>query len=66
MSRFRLHLGFVPMLGGLIGALGLLVLLQQAGSVYPTILVTVLFLLGGLLVGILLPSIAGSIARRRP
>lgn len=64
VRKWQLHFGFIPMVGGVLGALGLLVFLQQAGTVYPTLLVTILFLVGGLLVGILLPTIGHRIGRR--
>lgn len=65
VRKWQIHLGVVPMLGGLLGALGLLVFLQQAGTVYPTLLVTILFLVGGLVVGIALPTIGTRIGRRK-
>jgi hypothetical protein len=64
VRRWQVHLGVVPMFSGVLFALGLLVFLQQAGSVYPTMLVTILFLVGGLAVGIILPTIAFRISRR--
>lgn len=64
VRRWQIHLGVIPMISGVLGALGLLVFLQQAGSVYPTLLVTILFLFGGLAVGIILPTIAVRISRR--
>lgn len=64
VRRFQLHIGLLPMLGGLLVGLGLLVVLQQAGSLYPTMAVAIEFLVGGLLVGIVLPTLVH--AMRRP
>ena len=59
-----MHIGLLPLIGGLLAGLGLLVVLQQGGSIYPTMLVTIEFLVGGLLVGILLPSLVGALRPR--
>lgn len=50
--------------GGVLGALGGLVLLQQFGAVYPSALVAIGTLAGGAIVGIGLPSLLRSVATR--
>jgi hypothetical protein len=66
VRRFQVHIGLLPMLAGLLAGLGLLVVLQQAGSIYPTVGVTIGFLVGGLLVGILLPTLAHALRPPKP
>jgi len=61
VRRFQIHIGLLPMLGGLLAGLGLLVVLQQAGSIYPTVAVTIEFLVGGLLLGVVLPTLVHAI-----
>lgn len=63
--RFQVHLGLVPLLGGLFAGLGLLIVLQQAGTLYPTVVVTVGFLLGGAVLGIVLPTLLHAARPRR-
>lgn len=53
------------MLGGVLAGFGLLVLLQQAGTVYPTVTVAIAMLVGGLAFGIALPSLGVLLAVRR-
>lgn len=63
--RFQVHLGLLPLLGGLLAGLGLLVVLQQAGTLYPTVVVTVVFLVGGALLGIVLPTLLHAVRPHR-
>jgi hypothetical protein len=60
-----LHLSLVSVVSGALTALGLLVLLQQAGTVYPTRTVTIVGLLLGLVWGIAVPSVARSVGAHR-
>ena len=64
-SRWRVRFSPLGIVGGLIGAIGLLVLLQQSGSVFPTIGVIIVAGVLGLIVGIVLPSLAQVITTRR-
>lgn len=60
MSRritWRLRLSLFGILGGLLLGLGLLVTLQQSAIAYPTATLTVAMLLGGLVFGVVLPSL---------
>ena len=60
MSRrrvsFRPLFSIVAVVGGVLGGLGVLTMLHQAGSVYPTRNVAILAAVLGLLWGILVPS----------
>ena len=64
--RSPIRFTFLGVLGGFLGALGLLVVLQQAGSVYPTPIVTIAMAVGGIATGVLLPSLAGLTGRKNP
>lgn len=64
VRKWQIQIGVLPILSGLLGGLGLLVFLQQAGTVYPTLITTILFLLGGIAVGVILPTIGTRISRR--
>jgi sorbitol-specific phosphotransferase system component IIC len=55
----------IGILGSLVGALGVLVVLQQRGQIFPTLSVEIVTLVIGLLVGIAVPSLARLIAVRR-
>jgi hypothetical protein len=55
----------LSIIGGIMTGLGVLVLLQQAGSVYPTRNVTILALLIGILWGIFLPTLTRTMAARK-
>ena len=61
----KLVLSFVGIVGGVLTAIGLLVMLQQQGSVYPTRNVAILTVLLGILWGVLLPSLAMTMRSRR-
>ena len=65
MRRFQIVLSVVSMAGGIMSGIGVLVLLQQAGSVYPTRNVTILAAVLGLLWGIFLPTLTRTRALRR-
>jgi hypothetical protein len=56
---------FIGIVGGILAAFGLLVLLQQGGRVYPTVTVALVMLIGGILFGIVLPSLGVLVAVRR-
>src|SRR4051812_49871644 len=64
-AKWGPRFSFFGILGGVLATMGLLVLLQQAGRVYPTSTVALLSLLGGIVIGILLPSLGVLIAVRR-
>jgi predicted lipid-binding transport protein (Tim44 family) len=49
---------------GLLCGFALLILMQQFGTLYPTMTLTIIFLVGGLLIGLLLPWLAGSMRAR--
>ena len=63
--RWRPLFSVSGILGGLVGSVGVVVLLQQSGKIFPTTNVLVRALLAGLLVGIALPSAARAVKVRR-
>jgi hypothetical protein len=56
-GRLRPRLSILGMGSGIVGGLGALTLLQQAGSVYPTRTVTIVAALLGLAWGVAVPSL---------
>lgn len=62
--RWRPLFSLVSMVSGALSGLGVLVLLQQAGTVYPTRVVTVVAVLLGLAWGVAVPSL-GRVRRIR-
>ena len=68
--RWRPRLSVIGVVSGLLGATGVVVLLQQAGQVFPTITLVIVAWVCGLLAGLVIPSLArlvavGRINRRR-
>jgi hypothetical protein len=61
-ARWRPRLSVLGILGGLLGSLGAVVLMELNGNVYPTRTWTVEALVGGLLVGLIIPSAGNAIA----
>lgn len=59
-------LSVLSIIGGLLSGLGVLVLLQQAGVVYPTLIVTILALVLGLVWGIVVPTLVRGRAPEPP
>ncbi|HXA29295.1 MAG TPA: hypothetical protein VN193_11185 [Candidatus Angelobacter sp.] len=64
-ARWRPRLSVLGILGGLLGSLGSVVLMELNGTVYPTRRWTVEALAGGLLVGLIVPSLGNAIAAWR-
>jgi hypothetical protein len=64
-ARWRPRLSVLGILGGLIGSLGAVVLMELSGSVYPTRQWTIEALVGGLLVGLIIPSLGNAFATWR-
>jgi len=64
-KNFRLKISIVSILGALLAAIGLVVMLQQMGTVYPTITIVVLSLVLALVAGIVLPTLAQTFSRRK-
>ena len=62
--KIRIVISFVGIVGGIMSGLGVLGLLQQAGSVYPTRNVAILAVVLGALWGIALPSLTRTRAVR--
>jgi hypothetical protein len=62
---WRPRLSAFGMFGGLIGGAGVIVLLQQFSVLYPTLAVAIIGLVGGLVVGILIPSLGALVRVRR-
>jgi hypothetical protein len=58
--RIRPVFSLLGMAGGVLSGIGVLVLLQQAGLVYPTRTVAILAVVLGFLWGIALPSLKGA------
>jgi uncharacterized membrane protein len=50
-------LSVLSIVGGILGALGILGYLQQAGAVYPTMIVTIVAVVLGIVWGIALPTL---------
>jgi predicted lipid-binding transport protein (Tim44 family) len=63
-SRRRAAIRPGGIISGLICGLALLILLQQFSVLYPTAALTIIFLVGGLVLGLVLPWLAGSMRRR--
>ena len=63
--KFRFKLSILGIVFALMLAIGVMMMMQQAAVVYPTIKVVVLTLVLGLAVGIILPSLARTFARKR-
>jgi hypothetical protein len=64
MRRFQIVIAGMPVLGGVLSGVGVLTLLQQSGSVYPTRNVLILSVVLGALWGTLLPTLARTRALR--
>ncbi|MEW6058639.1 MAG: SH3 domain-containing protein [Actinomycetota bacterium] len=62
---FRPRISVVSILGSLLATLGVIVLLQQFGVVYPTVTVVVVGLVLGLVLGLLVPSLVRLSGLRR-
>jgi hypothetical protein len=62
---FRPRISVVSILGSLLASLGIIVLLQQFGVVYPTVTVVIVGLLLGLAFGLLVPSLVRLSGLRR-
>jgi len=62
---WRPRLSVVGTLGGLLGGSGVVVLLQQFSVLYPTLAVAIIGLVGGLAIGILVPSLGRVFRVRR-
>jgi hypothetical protein len=56
--QWRPRVTVIGVLGGFLGAIGFLVLLQQEGIVYPTLMVWIFSVVLGLVVGVGLPALA--------
>jgi membrane-bound ClpP family serine protease len=63
--RWRPKFSVVGIAGSILGAIGVLVILQQRGSVYPTTVVEIVTLVIGLVIGVGVPSLFRLIAVRR-
>ena len=61
-ARWRPRLSVLGILGGLLGSLGSVALMELSGTVYPTRTWTIEALAGGLLVGLIIPSLGNAIA----
>jgi hypothetical protein len=64
-ARWRPRLSVLGILGGLLGSLGAVLLMELNGTVYPTRQWTIEALVGGLLVGLIIPSLGNAIATWR-
>lgn len=64
-ARWRPRLSVLGILGGLLGSLGSVALMELSGTVYPTRTWTIEALAGGLLVGLIIPSLGNAIATWR-
>ena len=64
-ARWRLHIAGIPIISGILGALGVLVLFQQYGIMFPTLRVVIEALVAGVVVAIGLPSLVRIIPVRR-
>lgn len=63
--RILFRLSLVSVAAGALLGLGVLVLLQQAGTVYPTVIVTIVAVVLGALWGVALPSLGRTLGARR-
>jgi predicted membrane-bound spermidine synthase len=63
--RWRPKFSVVGIAGSVLGAIGVLVFLQQQGKVFPTTIVNIVTILIGIAVGIAVPSLTRLIAIRR-
>ena len=61
-ARWRPRLSVLGILGGLLGSAGAVVLMELNGTVYPTRQWTIEALVGGLLAGLIIPSLGNAIA----
>jgi hypothetical protein len=64
-ARWKPRFSVIGIGGSVVGAVGVLVVLQQRGQVFPTLLVEIATVLIGLGVGIVLPSLGRVVAVRR-
>jgi hypothetical protein len=64
-ARWRPHIALIPILSGILGTVGGLVLLQQYGIVFPSLTVVILAFVAGLVVSVGLPSLARVVSVRR-
>ncbi len=64
-ARWRPRLSVLGLLGGLLGSLGAVVLMELNGNVYPTRQWTIEALVGGVVVGLVVPSLGNAIAAWR-
>jgi len=56
-AKWRPHIALIPILSGIVGAAGVLVLFQQYGIMFPTLKVTIEAGVAGIVVGVGLPSL---------
>jgi membrane-bound ClpP family serine protease len=63
--RWRPKFSVIGIAGSILGAIGVLVILQQQGWVYPTTTVEIMALVIGLIIGVGVPSLFRLIAVRR-
>ena len=63
--RYRPRVSLLSLVSSVVGAPAILIFLQQRGSVFPTPKVELLTLLGGLAVGLIVPSLGQLVAVRR-
>ncbi len=64
-ARWRPRLSVLGILGALLGTVGAVVLMELNGNVYPTRRWAIEALVGGLLVGLIIPSLGNAIATWR-
>lgn len=63
--RHRPRLSVLGLAGGVLAGIGIVVLLQQYGKVYPTAGVAIAGVVGGLIVGVLVPTLVRMVAVNR-
>ena len=63
--RQQLRISIVGVVGGVLAGIGIVVLLQQYGKVYPTAGITIAGLVSGLIVGVLVPTLVRTLAVSR-
>lgn len=63
--RWRPKFSIIGIAGSILGAIGVLVILQQQGWVYPTTIVEIMTLVIGFIVGVGVPSLFRLIAVQR-
>src|SRR4029077_1574888 len=64
-ARWRPRLSVLGVLGGLLGSVGAVALMELNGNVYPTRRWTIEAVVGGLLVGLIIPSLGNAVAAWR-